>query len=269
MTSESGITSGWEVVAVRHGRLRTTRSGFYLNYAEYGEPDAPLELGYWFWVVRNGSRTIVVDTGYSREGGTRRGREVLLDPLRGLSELGIAAESDDTEIVITHAHYDHAGNLSGFPTQPVYLHRSEAAFWLGPDARHLQFQSVVDDADLEHLRRVSRTDRVRWVEEACEIAPGVSVIPLPGHTPGQLVVRVATERGTVVLASDACHLDEELERDMPFKHNTDLIGVYRGLETLRDWQRNGDLIIAGHEPAVIDRFPRLDGALREHAVRIA
>lgn len=269
MSGESGVTAPWEVIAVRHGRLRTTRSNFYLNYSEYGEPDSPLELGYWFWVISNGSRRIVVDTGFSGEGGARRGREVLFDPLQACSELGITRDSGDTEIVITHAHYDHAGNLSGFPSQPVYVHRSEAEFWLGPDARHHQFQSVVDDADLEHLRRVSRTDRVRWIEEAREIAPGVTVVPLPGHTPGQLVVRVETERGTVVLASDACHLDEELERDMPFKHNTDLVGLYRGLRTLREWQGNGDLIIAGHEPAVLDRFPRLDGALREHAVRIA
>ena len=259
---------GWEVLAVRHGRLRTTRADFYLNYGEYGRPDGPIELGYWFWVIRNSETTIVVDTGFSAAGGRKRGREITLDPAAALDALGIRRDAA-VELVITHAHYDHAGNLGLFPTQPVHLHPAETAFWLGPDSAHRQFQSVVEVEELEELAAITRTDRVRWVSARCEIAPGVELVPVPGHTPGQLVVVVQTGAGRVVLASDACHLDEELDADMPFKHNTDLIGLYRGLEWLREQRAGGALIVAGHEPGVLDRFPRLDGALAEHAVRVA
>ncbi|OMH37100.1 N-acyl homoserine lactonase family protein [Tersicoccus sp. Bi-70] len=258
----------WEVLAVRHGRLLTTRADFFLNYGEYGQPDAPLELGYWFWIVRNGTHTIVVDTGFSAGGARSRGREVTLEPATALAALGIDAGTD-VQVVITHAHYDHAGNLDLFPTQPVYLHAAETAFWLGPDAQHRQFRGVVDEADLSALERVVASGRAVRIDEQREIAAGVSLVPLPGHTPGQLAVVVETPRGRIVLASDACHLDEELEEDMPFKHNTDLIGLYRGLARLRDWQQSGDLVIPGHEPTVLQRFPGLGGALAGHAVRLA
>jgi len=260
--------ASWEVLAVRHGRLRTTRADFYLNYGEYGTPDGPLELGYWFWVVRNATRTFVIDTGYSEAGGRSRGREILCPPAEAFAGLGIRPESD-VDVVITHAHYDHAGNLGLFPSQPVHLHRAETEFWLSADAQHKQFQSVVDKADLDALGRLVRTDRVRWVDNDSEPAPGIRLVPFPGHTPGQLVVVVETARGRVVLASDACHLDEELAEDMPFKHNTDLVGLYRGLQTLREWHGRGDVIIAGHEPSTLERFPRLEGPLFDHAVRIA
>ncbi|MDQ0144657.1 N-acyl homoserine lactonase family protein [Pseudarthrobacter niigatensis] len=267
MPSAAATHQTWEVIAVRHGRLLTTRGDFYLNYSGYGQPDGPLELAYWIWILRSGSRTIVVDTGYSSDGAQRRGREVLIPPSEALEALGISPDSD-VDLVVTHAHYDHIGNLDLFPSQPVYLHPAETAFWLGPDSCHSEFQAVVDDADLARLRQVAESDRVVWVDAPREIAPGVTVVPFVGHTPGQLVVVIETAAGRVVLSSDACHLTEELEADMPFKHNTDLIGLFRGLAKLREWQGQGAIVVPGHEPSVLGNFPPVEGALAGHAVRI-
>lgn len=258
----------YEVLAVRHGLFETRRSDFYLNYGEYGQPDAPLELAYWFWVIRGGGRTIVVDSGYSADGAARRKRTVILPVAEALAALGIGPRSD-VDVVVTHAHYDHIGNLDLFPIQRFFISPEESAFWLGAESRHRQFQSVVEDADLVQLERLVASGRAQFVVGRREIAPGVVLHPFPGHTPGQLVVTVETAHGRIVLASDACHLSEELDRDMPFKHNTDLIGLYRGLEQLRRWRDAGDLIIPGHEPSTLEDFACLDGPLAEHAVRIA
>jgi glyoxylase-like metal-dependent hydrolase (beta-lactamase superfamily II) len=263
------MTTPLRIIAVRHGELRTTKSRFYLNYDEYGIDDDDLTVAYWFWVLTGGQRPIVVDTGFSTAAGGRRGRAVHVPVAEALGVLGIGRDTD-VDVVITHAHYDHVGNLDLFPSQPVHIARAEADFWLGPDSRHVQFQSVVEDVELAELARVVSSPRVRFVDARSEIAPGVELVPLPGHTPGQLGVLVETGIGRVLLASDASHFDEELAEDMPFKHNTDLIGLYRGLETMRRWLDDGtvDLVVPGHEASILDRFPRLDGALAAHAVVI-
>jgi glyoxylase-like metal-dependent hydrolase (beta-lactamase superfamily II) len=98
----------------------------------------------------------------------------------------------------------------------------------------------------------------------------VRLIELGGHTPGQLVVLVATPAGPVLLASDATHFTEELDRDMPFKHNTDLRSTFTGLDRMRQWRESGTVVavVPGHEPTTFDLFPRLEGELSEHAVVI-
>lgn len=258
------------IIAVRHGTLATSKASFYLNYEEYGRPDEPLEVAYWFWVITGGGRTVVVDTGYSAEGAANRGRTVIVPVEEALADLGITGTSD-VDVVITHAHYDHMGNLGLFGRQPVHIARAEADFWLGPDSRHVQFLSVVEEQELAELARVVESPRVRFVEDRCRLAPGIELVPLPGHTPGQLGVLVDTGAGRILLASDATHFLEELEADMPFKHNTDLVSLYRGLDTMRTWLADGsvDVIIPGHEAALLDgRFPRLDGRLGDHAIVI-
>ena len=70
----------YEVVIVRYGTRRTVRSDVYLNYGVYGDDDAPIDMDYFIWVVRNAYRTILVDTGYSVAGGASRGRTPGLGP---------------------------------------------------------------------------------------------------------------------------------------------------------------------------------------------
>ena len=72
-------SSQYEVLAVRYGTRQASAAEVFLNYHSYHEPDRPLRMDYFFWMARNPSRTVVIDTGFSPSGGASRGRAMLLD----------------------------------------------------------------------------------------------------------------------------------------------------------------------------------------------
>ena len=254
------MTPGYEVLAVRYGTRTTTRSETFLNFHVYGEPDAEIGMDYYFWVVRNAERTIVVDCGFGAGPGERRRRTMLVDPVEALAALGIDAAAVDT-LVVTHAHYDHIGNLDRFPSAEIVLARRELEFWTGPYASRLQFSHSTEADELRLLADAASAGRVRLVEETLDLAPGFELVVVGGHTPGQMVARVATGDGGAVLAADALHLYEELERDRPFFVVADLVGMYRGFDVLAEMTEDpGHVLVAGHDAAVTERFPcRVDG----------
>jgi glyoxylase-like metal-dependent hydrolase (beta-lactamase superfamily II) len=249
----------YEVIALRYATRLTSRRECFLNYHLYNEPDADLVMDYYVWVVRNDDRTVVVDTGFTEEVGVRRSRTMLRDPIIGLRQLGIETASLP-QLVLTHAHYDHAGNVRHFGASEVVMARREFEFWTGPFGSRTQFAHATEAADIEHLQSLGAESRLRLVDGYYSLAPGIEIVELSGHTPGQLVVRVATDGGSVVLASDAMHYYEEVERDRPFAIVADLEGMYRSFDTLREMQSEpGCVLVAGHDPLVMTRFPTLAG----------
>jgi glyoxylase-like metal-dependent hydrolase (beta-lactamase superfamily II) len=252
--------SGYQVLAVRYGTRMARKSDTYLNYHVYGEPDAELAMDYFFWVLRDGLRTIVVDCGFGAEPGRRRGRTRLVDPLVALRGLGIDPGSVE-QLVLTHAHYDHIGNLHRFPRAEVVIARREYEFWTGPYAGRAQFAHSTEPGELAELAIIGRQGRLRLVDETEDLVPGIELVVVGGHTPGQLVARVNAGAGTVILAADALHFYEELERDRPFFVVADLADMYRGFDLLREMTAEpGRVLLAGHDAAVSDRFPdRLTG----------
>ncbi|HXC82644.1 MAG TPA: MBL fold metallo-hydrolase, partial [Trebonia sp.] len=93
-----------EVLAVRYGHRVTSRAESYLNFHLYGEPDADLDIDYYFWVIRQpDGAVLLVDTGFDPEAGGRRRREHHTTPAEALPSLGIRPDDVNT-IVITHAH---------------------------------------------------------------------------------------------------------------------------------------------------------------------
>ena len=256
----------YEVVVVRYGHRTTTRGDVYLNYPVYRTPDGPIGMDYFFWVVRNDRRTVVVDTGFSPAGGGNRSRITLVDPVAAFDWLGVRPEAAPT-VVVTHAHYDHIGNLDHFDRSPVVVARAETEFWSGPHAHRPLFHHSVEDAELKHLAGVLAEGRAVLFDDVHTVADGIEVLRVGGHTPGQSVVFVRTATGTVLLASDAVHYYEELSDALPFMSVADLVAMYDGFDLINGLLAAGHVtdVVSGHDPGTLERYPALAGALAGNA----
>src|SRR5581483_4235377 len=116
----------YEVYAVRYGHLGgRRRSDNFLGRVD--EPDRPMEMDYYVWMIRNEHRVIAVDAGFDLEEARRRGREALRVPREGLAMLGIDSRQVD-DLIITHLHYDHAGTIYDFPAAKVHVQDRELAY---------------------------------------------------------------------------------------------------------------------------------------------
>jgi glyoxylase-like metal-dependent hydrolase (beta-lactamase superfamily II) len=261
------MSSGWSVIAVRYGTLETTRGDAYYRYSAYGEPDGPQVLDYYFWIVRRGDETILVDTGFDPEVGRRRGRTCLVEPAEAMAALGVGPETV-SRVVLTHLHYDHTGNLDRFPQAELLVAGRELDFWLGPLARRAQFAHSVEAAELGQVLAAVDAGRVRRLEGGEEIAAGVHAVLLGGHSPGQIALGIDARAGWVVLASDAAHFYEELERDRPFGVVADLVEMYEAYDTLRELAGPGAHLVPGHDTEVMERYPRVEGPAEAFAVEI-
>jgi glyoxylase-like metal-dependent hydrolase (beta-lactamase superfamily II) len=261
--------SAYDVVAVRYATLESTRSALYLRWAEYGEPDGPQSMDYFFYVLRGGGRTIVVDCGFDPAVGRRRGRTCLTEPVEALRRVGIDA-AEVPQLLITHLHYDHIGNLDAFTGAELLVPERELSFWTSDVARYEQFWHHVEAEEIAKVAAAHRDGRARTYGGETEIAPGVTALELGGHSPGQQIILVDTAAGRLVLTSDAVHLYEELEHARPFGVLADLEEMYLGFETIkRLGAEPGTTVVPGHDPEVTRRFPAVAGAPEGVALQLA
>jgi glyoxylase-like metal-dependent hydrolase (beta-lactamase superfamily II) len=248
----------YRIYAVRYAHRACTSSEAF-----YGDHHAsPMAMDYFVWAISDGTRTVVVDLGFTEPVGTRRGRQFLRCPSRGLAELGIDTARVE-HVVLTHFHYDHVGNYALFPRARFYVQDSEMAFYTGRDASYPVFRRSVEVDDICALVRLNYEGRLVFVDGAREVLPGIAVHKVGGHTAGMQVVSVAHAKGQAVVASDASHYYRNFEARIPFNTLHDLPGMYRALDRLRELADSEALILPGHDPLVLERLARVGDGIVE------
>jgi glyoxylase-like metal-dependent hydrolase (beta-lactamase superfamily II) len=258
--------NAYEIYALRYATM-TPRTP-QMNYLQ---PDphetAAADLDYFVWLIRGQGRNILVDTGFNAEEAKLRDRKLTLNPVDALATFGVRAD-DIADVIVTHLHYDHAGNLDRFPNARFHLQDREMSFATG---RCMCFGQLRHTFSVEHVTLMVRHvygERVTFHAGDGEVAPGVTVHHVGGHSDGLQVVRVKTARGPVVLASDAAHYYGNLHRRRPFPIVYNIGDMCVGWETVERLAGHPDRIIPGHDPLVREIYPRASDKVDAYSLHL-
>lgn len=255
----------YEVFALRYATQANRKRGD--NFIMADAHDLPMPIDYFIWAIRSAERTIVVDTGFDPEEAQRRDREILRRPAEALALVGIDA-TEVTDVIVTHLHYDHAGTIDDFPKASFHLQDLEMTFATG---RHMTQAPIRHPFSVEHVTAMVEHvygGRVVFHDGDEEVWPGIGLHLIGGHSMGLQCVSVNTARGRVVLASDASHFYENMERKLPFPIVFDMGRMVAGWDRLRMLADSPEHIVPGHDPLVMKRYPAPDPSCEGVVVRL-
>jgi len=258
--------SMWEIYAIKYGdRDGRTRADSFIFDDNH---DAPHAIDYYMWLIRgtgpDEGRVILVDTGYDMEEAASRGRPIRLNPVEALKPFDLKPE-DITEIIVTHLHYDHAGGLHLFPNARLHMQAAEMAYATGPCMCHDTLRMPFTAGHVCEAVKRLYSGQVIFHDGDAELADGITLHCIGGHSRGLQAVRVRTAAGWMVLASDAAHFYENFVARKPFPIVVDLQDMLDGFDTLGRLASAPQLIVPGHDPLVREYFPK---AMADHIHRL-
>ena len=255
----------YEVFAIRYASLSARKASE--NFIGGDPHESASDLDYFIWLARSKARAFVIDTGFDARVGARRGRRMLHPPERGLKLLGVDAKKVK-DVIITHLHYDHVGNFGLFPAASFHLQDEEMAYATGRHMAQGFFSYAYEVDEVAAMVREVYKGRVRFHDGDAQLAPGLSLHRIGGHTKGLQVVRVRTRIGWIVLASDAAHLYANMNETRPFPIVFDVGAMVDGYRRLRELADSPDLVVPGHDPLVMRRYAPPRAGLKGIAVRL-
>lgn len=255
----------YEVYAIRYAASGPRHPHENFISPDLHEQASPLD--YFVWLIRGKGRDILVDTGFGEAQARARKRDLLIDPAEALRQLGVAPDAIK-DVIVTHLHYDHAGNLDSFPNARFHLQDREMQFATGRCMGHGLLRHPFAIEDVVTMVRHVYAERVAFHDGDGEIAPEITVHRVGGHSDGLQVVRVATRRGPVVIASDAAHFYANIERRNPFPIVYNLGDMMHGWQAVARLAGDHERIIPGHDPRVCTLYPNAGGNVQAFALHV-
>ncbi|MFJ5530496.1 MBL fold metallo-hydrolase [Streptomyces sp. NPDC093261] len=180
---------------------------------DFADPEGVLRLDSQSFALETGGLRVLVDTGIGN-GKPRAGsawNDLRTDYLDRLTAAGFAPDTVDL-VVLTHLHTDHVGwNTRGqdgawvptFPHARYLVSRAEREYWAGcamDEPRRQMFRDSVDPVEDAGL-----LTQVDVPAEGVDIAPGLRLLPTPGHTPGHVAVQLADAGESALITGDCVH----------------------------------------------------------------
>jgi glyoxylase-like metal-dependent hydrolase (beta-lactamase superfamily II) len=247
----------YEVYALRYATHPDRHASENLIFSDFHD-DVLMPLDFFMWAIKGGDRVIVVDTGFDAETAKKRQCIYLQSPVEMLRDVGIDPNAV-TDVVITHMHYDHCGNFMAFPNARFHIQHDEMAYCTGRCMGHEALRKPFEVKDVINAIRCLYEGRLIFHKGRSKLVDGIFLHQVGGHTKGMQVVTVPTARGEIVLASDAVHYWKNIRERRPFPIVVDVEGTLETHATINSLADVPYYIIPGHDPKVLEVFPKLQG----------
>ena len=243
----------YSIQAIRYAIL----PGFPVAALVMGAPkEEKVDIAMMIWLIRGGGRTILFDTGFHREKWFKDFPMTdYMRPDEAVKLAGVKPENV-TDIVISHAHWDHMGGVDLFPKASVWIQKDEYRYYTGeawqPGGNH----GGIDPEDVKQLLQLNTEGRLRLVNgDNVEILPGIRVFTGARHTYASQYMRI---EGTpaFVLASDNCYLYRNLIEHKASATFTeaDWPANIKNQERMIRLAGSTDRVIPGHDALEFQKF---------------
>jgi glyoxylase-like metal-dependent hydrolase (beta-lactamase superfamily II) len=253
-----------EVYAVCYASHARKRSENYI----FGDPhDEMTSISYYVWVIKGPHGVFVCDTGFDEAAAKERARKIIHPVGEGLQALGVQPDKVN-HVIATHMHWDHAGNYDLFPNARYHIQDTEMAYATGRCMCHQMLRIPFSERDVQAMVSKVFAYRCEFHDGSEELAPGITVHKIGGHSKGLQCVRVKTKRGFVVVASDCIHLYSHIDEGRVFPITYSVGDTLEGYKTIQKLASSRRHIVPGHDPEVLKLYPAAKPGLENWIVRL-
>ena len=247
-------TPAYSIYAIRYAGS----PGFSVADLVMGAPkDEKIDIVFAIWLIRGGGHNILFDSGFHRE---RWFKELpiknFVRPDEAVKLAGVQPE-EITDIVISHAHWDHMGGIDLFPKATVWIQEEEFRYYTGTAWQPGGDHDGIDPDDAQYLVRLNTEGRLRLVQgDNVEILPGIRAYAGGHHTFASQYMLVEGQPN-FVLASDNDYLYRNLQSHMASATFADDLwsANIKNQERMIQLAGSAERVVPGHDPLEFQKFP--------------
>jgi len=223
-----GLSGLW---AICYGRSSFSAKAVFIDE----EKDSFIPFAWLFYVLQYNNKWILIDCGFRNQEYVRLFKISWRDPLELLAELSLKPEQIDL-VIITHAHFDHAGCVSLFPQVQIVITRKA-------------YQDAINRAQsLAEKKFLQEAGRFIIFSGEYRIEPELRIEEISGHAPGSAVVYL--EKSLIIFSGDEAYLKANWTQ---LRSNGTVFDVRANQAFLKRLNKEADkyLILSMHDPDLV------------------
>ena len=219
--------------------------------------DEKIDSIYAVWLIRGGGRNILFDSGFHRDRWFKLW--TITDYLRPDQAVRLAGVKPEevTDVVVSHAHWDHLGGIDLFARATVWIQKEEFRYYTGEAWQAGGQHGGIDPDDVQELVKLNTEGRLRLVDgDNVEIFPGIRAYTGARHTYASQYLRVEGNP-PFVLASDNVYLYRNLAEHAASAtfNDADHAANVAAQARMIELAGSPDRVVPGHDALQFQKFP--------------
>ena len=251
--NSSNIAPDYSIQAIRYASAPDDVANLVM-----GAPKQEINLAMVVWLIRGRGRNILFDSGYHRDTFLKYFPATeYIRPDEAVKLAGVRAD-EITDVVISHAHWDHLGGIDLFPKATIWIQRDEFRYYTSDAWQPGGDHGGIDPADVQELVKLNTEGRVRLIAgDNVEIFPGIRAYTGGHHTYASEYLQVAGNP-SFVLSSDNCYLYRNLAEhraSATFTKANEADNIRNQARMIQLAGGSPDRVIPGHDAEQFEKYP--------------